>query len=90
MEMRARVLRVLRVMGFIGLAAGVTACSQALKFSTDDSAKVLSQQTITAPNPANRGSYTVNTLFYGSGTDQRRLEYRDRVRIKTNFHIDHT
>lgn len=62
------------------LAAG---CTQALKLSKDDSPVVLSHQLITAPNPGERGTYTVHTLYYGSGTDKRRAEYRDSVTIKT-------
>src|SRR5688572_30457787 len=67
------------------LAAGLTAagCSQALKFMKDDSAEVLSKLTITAPNPADRGPHTVKTMFYGSGTDKQRVEYRTGVTIKT-------
>jgi dienelactone hydrolase len=62
------------------VAAG---CSQALKFMKDDSAETLSRLTITAPNPADRGPHTVKTMFYGSGTDKQRAEYRTGVTIKT-------
>ena len=67
------------------LAAGVAAagCTQALKFMKDDSAEVLSKQTIQAANPADRGPFTVKTLFYGSGTDKQREEFRTGVAIKT-------
>src|SRR5688572_3266673 len=67
------------------LAGGMAAagCSQALKFMKDDSAEVLSKLTITAPNPSDRGPHTVKTLFYGSGTDKQRAEYRTGVAIKT-------
>jgi dienelactone hydrolase len=58
-------------------------CSQALKLMKDDSAEVLSTQTIAAPDPADRGPYAVKTLFYGSGTDKQRHEYREGVAIKT-------
>ena len=63
------------------LAAG--GCSQALQLMKDDSKDVLSKQTISAPNPADRGPHTVKTLFYGSGTDKQRREYREEVTIKT-------
>lgn len=76
MEMKARVLLVL---GFFGVAA----CSQTLKLAKDDSKEVLSQQTITAPNPADKGTFAVKSLFYGSGTDAKRKEYGDGVSIKT-------
>jgi dienelactone hydrolase len=49
----------------------------------DDSAAVLSHQTIQAWNPGNPGTFKVKTLFYGSGDDKQRPEYRDQVTIKT-------
>ena len=36
-----------------------------------------------APNPGERGSFAVKTMYYGSGTDKRRAEFRDSVTIKT-------
>ena len=47
-----------------------------------DSAEVLSRQTITAPNPATRGSFGVKYLTYGSGTDKNRPEFKDSVTYK--------
>jgi dienelactone hydrolase len=58
-------------------------CTQALKLSKDDSPVVLAHQLITAPNPGEKGSYAVKLLYYGSGTDKRRLMFRDSVTIKT-------
>lgn len=72
--------RTLVVVGACLLAAN---CSQALKFMKDDSAEILSRQTIAAPNPADRGPHTVKSLFYGSGTDKQRAEFRTGVTIKT-------
>jgi hypothetical protein len=73
-----------RVSGaFLAAALGAAACSQPLKLMKDDSATVLARQTITAPNPGESGSLPVKTLFYGSGTDKQRPEYRDKVAIKT-------
>jgi dienelactone hydrolase len=66
-----------------GAAALGLGCSQALKLAKDDSSVVLSQQTIAAPNPARPGPFAVKTLFYGSGIDKQRPEYRDQVAIKT-------
>lgn len=62
------------------IAAG---CSQALSLMKDDSAEILSRQTITAPNPAQPGPHQVKTLLYGSGTDKQRVEFRTDVAIKT-------
>ena len=64
----------------IVLAAG---CTQALVLTKDDSPVVLSHQMITAPNPGEKGTFTVKTMFYGSGTDKRRAEFRDSVTLKT-------
>jgi len=58
-------------------------CTQALKLSKDDSPVVLAHQLITAPNPGEKGSDAVKLLYYGSGTDKRRLVFRDSVTIKT-------
>ena len=58
-------------------------CTQSLKLSKDDSPVVLSHQSITAPNPGLKGDFTVRTMYYGSGTDKRRPEFRDSVTIKT-------
>ena len=75
---------------FVGRPAAVAAvllaacsCSQTLKLMKDDSATVLSQQTITAQNPADKGTFAVKTLFYGSGTDKQRPEFGKDVTIKT-------
>src|SRR6476646_1169666 len=68
------------------LLAGVVlaaACTQATKVTKDDSPTVLAHQLITAPNPGEKGSFAVRTMYYGSGTDKRRAEYRDSVTIKT-------
>ncbi|HET9426151.1 MAG TPA: hypothetical protein VFO55_12355 [Gemmatimonadaceae bacterium] len=62
-------------------AAG--ACTQALKLSPDDSRVVLAHQAISAPNPGLPGTFKVRSLYYGSGTDKRRAEYRDSVTLKT-------
>lgn len=59
------------------------ACSQKLTLMKDDSADILSRQTITLPNPAEPGPHQVKTLFYGSGTDKQRAEFRTGVAIKT-------
>lgn len=66
----------------LGVLAG--ACVQPLRLARDDSPTVLSHQSlIIAANPADRGPYAVRTLYYGSGTDKRRREFRDAVTLKT-------
>jgi dienelactone hydrolase len=61
----------------------LAACAQRTVLTKDDSPVVLNGHAIQAPNPGLHGPLTVRTLFYGSGTDKRRAEYRDSVRIKT-------
>ena len=58
-------------------------CTATLKLAKDDSAEVLAHQSITAPNPAIKGSFSVKYLTYGSGTDKQRPEYAKDVAIKT-------
>ena len=59
------------------------ACTQALKLTPSDAARVLSRQALDAPHPGVPGSFEVLTLYYGSGTDKNRPEYRDSVTITT-------
>jgi len=60
-----------------------TACVQPFRLARDDSPTVLSHQTLTASNPSERGPYAVKTLYYGSGKDRRRREFRDSVALTT-------
>jgi len=61
----------------------LAACVQPLQLAHDDSPVVLAEQRIPGPSPALRGTFTVRTMYYGSGTDIRRPEYRDSVTLKT-------
>jgi dienelactone hydrolase len=65
------------------LALSVTACIQPLRLARDDSPTVLAHQRITAPNPAERGSFPVRTMYYGSGRDRQRPVFRDSVTLRT-------
>ena len=58
-------------------------CTQPLTLSKDDSPTVLSHQLISAPNPGERGTFAVKAMYYGSGTDKRRAEFRDSVTLRT-------
>src|SRR5438067_2397512 len=80
MTSTARVFR--RTLAAAVAVAGV-ACTQALKLAADDSKIVLANQSIPAPNPGLPGSLRVKTMYYGSGTDKRRREFRDSVTLKT-------
>ena len=61
-----------------------TACMPPLKLTPSDAARVLSTQTLQAPDPGLKGPYDVLTLYYGSGADKNRLEYRDSVSLITD------
>jgi len=65
------------------VSLGAACIQQPLKMTKDDSPVVLSHQSITASNPGDRGTYTVRTLLYGSGTDKHRAAFRDSVTLKT-------
>lgn len=58
-------------------------CRSALQLTPSDADVVLAQRTLEEPDPGQPGAYTVRTLYYGSGTDQNRPEYRDSVSIQT-------
>jgi dienelactone hydrolase len=61
----------------------VAACAPALKLTPNDAPVVLQYQTLDASDPGLKGDYDVLTLYYGSGTDKNRPEYRDSVAITT-------
>ena len=60
-----------------------TACAGSLELTPSDAATVLSGHHLDHPNPALPGPHDVLTLYYGSGTDRNRPEYRDSVAIVT-------
>ena len=64
--------------------ACASACGGAIKFTPNDADVVLSRQLLDAPNPAHPGSHSVLSLYYGSGTDRRRPEFRDSVAFTTD------
>ncbi|MGQ0765739.1 MAG: alpha/beta hydrolase family protein [Gemmatimonadota bacterium] len=54
-----------------------------LKLAKDDSDVQLANLSIAAADPAERGSFAVKRLYYGSGNDRNRPEFRDSVTIRT-------
>lgn len=69
----------------IAAAATTSACLvQPPKLAPSDAPSVLANRTITAPNPGLPGPLTVRRLYYGSGTDKQRPEYRDSVAYRTS------
>ncbi|WP_419936085.1 alpha/beta hydrolase family protein [Candidatus Palauibacter sp.] len=64
-------------------AATSAGCYGPLRLTPSDHATVLADQQLQAEHPATPGPYEVRRLYYGSGTDRRRPEYRDSVSIVT-------
>jgi len=58
-------------------------CMGALKLAPDDSDSVLNRHLLDAPSPLESGSFGVGALYYGSGSDKNRPEYRDSVAFTT-------
>ncbi len=73
-----------RPLALAGALILVGGCIQPLRLARDDSPVVLAHQLLNAPDPSAHGQYRVRTLYYGSGTDKRRPEYRDSVTLKTH------
>ncbi|NNL31430.1 MAG: hypothetical protein HKO77_10425 [Gemmatimonadetes bacterium] len=67
----------------LAVAVAVAACTPTLELTPSDAGVVLSRQALDAPDPSQTGEYGVLTLYYGSGTDKNRPEYRDSVAITT-------
>ncbi|MGD2070309.1 MAG: MFS transporter [Gemmatimonadota bacterium] len=64
-------------------ALALPGCRGSLQLTPSDYETVLAHQALDAPDPAAPGRYGVRRLYYGSGTDLRRPEYRDSVRLVT-------
>jgi dienelactone hydrolase len=79
MTMRVRLDRPLVACGVALLAA----CRAPSLLIRDDSAVQLAHTTIAGPSTGEPGSYKVKFLYYGSGEDRNRAEYRDSVAIRT-------
>ena len=63
--------------------AGTSACAGSLELTPSDAPAVLARHVLHEENPATPGPHRVRTLYYGSGTDKNRPEYRDSVSIQT-------
>ncbi len=72
-----------RILAALLAATSLAGCYGSLKLAPSDAGVVLSRQLIEAPNPADAGPLPIKRLFYGSGTDKNRAEYRDSVAFKT-------
>ena len=77
-----RFLAAAAVLTVVTAVAGA-GCYGPLRLTPSDHASVLADQRLQAEHPATPGPYEVRRLYYGSGTDRRRPEYRDSVSIVT-------
>ena len=71
--------------GWVGILALFLSagCRGPLELAPSDADDVLSRQLLEAPDPGRRGPLEVRTLYYGSGSDRNRPEYRDSVTYVT-------
>jgi dienelactone hydrolase len=67
----------------LGSAALLASCRPASLLVHDDSDVQLAHTSIAGPSTGDRGTFAVKFLYYGSGNDKNRPEYRDSVTIKT-------
>lgn len=65
------------------IAFSLAGCVQPMRLAHSDASTVLAHRTISAPNPGTPGELSVKKLFYGSGKDIRRPEFRDSIAYKT-------
>ncbi|MYE35913.1 MAG: MFS transporter [Gemmatimonadales bacterium] len=70
-------------LAFVAAAVTVSGCYGPLRLTPSDHTTVLAEQSLDADHPTLPGPYRVSRLYYGSGTDGRRPEYRDSVSIVT-------
>lgn len=70
-------------LSLLALPLLVVGCMGALELASDDSQTVLSRQILDIPSPLETGPLAVESLYYGSGTDKNRAEYRDSVAFTT-------
>lgn len=81
---RAATRRLASIVAVAALTGAMGGCLAApLKLSKDDSNVVLARQLIAAPDPSQRGTFAIKSLYYGSGTDKQRAVFRDSVTLKT-------
>ncbi len=74
-----RLRRTLGAWSLFMITPALNACMGAVELAPDDSPEVLSRHLLEAPSPLERGPFQVKSLYYGSGTDKNRAEYRDSV-----------
>ena len=61
----------------------VGGCMGALELAPDDSDQILAGHLLDVPSPLEPGRLSVKSLYYGSGTDKNRPEFRDSVAFTT-------
>ena len=79
----SRIAQYVRWGAALGSAALLASCRPPSLLIHDDSDVQLAHTSIAGPSTGDPGSYTVKFLYYGSGNDKNRREYRDSVTIRT-------
>jgi len=59
-------------------------CAGTVRLEPSDADEVLQYQVLNAENPGEPGAFEVNRLYYGSGDDLNRPEYRDSLALTTD------
>lgn len=72
------------ILSAAALLLSAAGCRGTARVTPSDHESVLASHTIDAPDPGARGPHTVRSLYYGSGNDRNRPEYRDSVAIRTD------
>lgn len=73
----------MRCLSLFALVLTASACTQPLTIAPSDAATVLAHRSLEAPDPGAPGPLPVRFLYYGSGKDIRRPEYRDSISYRT-------
>ncbi len=81
MKMRRSLVAAALLTAAVSVAGG--GCYGPLRLTPSDHTTVLAEQRLEAEHPGTPGPYEVRRLYYGSGTDRRRPEYRDSVSLVT-------
>jgi hypothetical protein len=76
--------RLVRLLAASALVLVAAACRGTARLTPSDHETVLASHSLGAPDPGARGPHSTRTLYYGSGNDRNRPEYRDSVSIRTD------
>lgn len=61
-----------------------SACRGTARLTPSDHETILASHSLEAPDPGQPGPFAVRALYYGSGNDKNRMEFRDSISIRTD------